>query len=267
MLTPVINGLGWTFDTVASTYEKMRPGYSDELYDAIFDYIPIGEESHAMEVGIGGGQATLPVLKTGCRLTAVDPGEKFSALCRDKFRAFSKFSVITGKFEEVSLEENACDLVFSASAFHWVPEEEGYQKVFRVLKSGGAFARFANHPYRDKGKPALSDDIDALYARYYSTYHKKAHKPPVEYTEAESVERADIAKKYGFTDVRYAMFYRTRTFTAQEYVQLLGTYSDHIAIEETIRSKFFAGIAEAINDHGGTMTIYDTMDLQLARKP
>ena len=197
MLMPVISGLGWTFDTVASTYEKMRPGYSDELYDAIFDYIPIGEDSHALEVGIGGGQATLPVLKTGCRLTAVDPGEKFSALCCDKFRAFSKFSVITGKFEEVSLEENACDLVFSASAFHWVPEEEGYQKVFRVLKSGGAFARFANHPYRDKGKPALSDDIDALYARYYSTYHKKAHKPPVEYTEAEAVERADIAKKYG----------------------------------------------------------------------
>jgi len=142
MLTPVINGLGWTFDTVASTYEKMRPGYSDELYDAIFDYIPIGEDSHALEVGIGGGQATLPVLKKGCRLTAVDPGEKFSALCRDKFRAFSKFSVITGKFEEVSLEENACDLVFSASAFHWVPEEEGYQKVFHVLKIHKAVERY-----------------------------------------------------------------------------------------------------------------------------
>jgi len=49
-------------------------------------------------------------------------------------------------------------------------------------------------------------------------------------------------------------------------VGLLGTYSDHIAIEEPIRLKFFAAIEAAINDHGGTVTIGDTMDLQLARK-
>ena len=26
------NNLNWTFDTVADTYEKLRPGYPDELY-------------------------------------------------------------------------------------------------------------------------------------------------------------------------------------------------------------------------------------------
>lgn len=264
---PVIKGLGWTFDTVASQYEKFRPGYVCELYETVFEYMPIGENNNALEVGIGGGQATLPVLQTRCTLTAVDPGEKFSTLCREKFADYPGFSVITGKFEDVSLEENTYDLVFSASAFHWVPEKEGYEKVHRILKSGGAFARFANHPYRDKGKPELSDEIDALYARYYSTYHNRKHEKPVEFREEEAVERAEIAKKYGFEDVRHAMFYRMRTFTAQEYIMLLGTYSDHIAIEETIRNKFFSGIEQAINDHGGMMTIYDTIDLQLARKP
>lgn len=34
----VMKGLEWTFDTVASTYEKFRPGYVQELYQAIFDY-------------------------------------------------------------------------------------------------------------------------------------------------------------------------------------------------------------------------------------
>lgn len=48
---------------------------------------------------------------------------------------------------------------------------------------------------------------------------------------------------------------------------MLGTYSDHIAIEEKIRTEFFSKIEEAINRHGGTFTIYDTIDLQLARKP
>ncbi|MCI9272113.1 MAG: class I SAM-dependent methyltransferase, partial [Dorea sp.] len=30
--------------------------------------------------------------------------------------------------------------------------------------------------------------------------------------------------------------------------------------------KFFSKIEEAINKYGGTITIYDTIDLQLARK-
>ena len=76
-----MQGLEGTFDTVASTYEKFRPGYVDELYRAIFEYINIDSNSKAVEVGIGGGQATLPFLKTGCSLTAVDYGENFCVLC------------------------------------------------------------------------------------------------------------------------------------------------------------------------------------------
>ena len=110
------------------------------------------------------------------------------------------------------------DLVYSASAFHWVPENVGYTKVFSMLKRGGAFAQFANHPYRTKDNLPLSEEID-------------------------------------------------RIFSANEYRTLRRTYSDHIAIEESIRKKFFLKIEDAINSHGGSITMYDTIDLQLARKP
>lgn len=84
----IIKGLEWTFDTVAGKYEKLRPGYTDELYKMIFDYITIDGLSKVVEVGIGGGQATLPILKTGCTLTAIECGENFSKLCKEKFRKF-----------------------------------------------------------------------------------------------------------------------------------------------------------------------------------
>ena len=45
------------------------------------------------------------------------------------------------------------------------------------------------------------------------------------------------------------------------------TYSDHIAMEEGIRTEFFAKIEEAIQKHGGEIRLYDTIDLELARKP
>ena len=75
-----------------------------------------------------------------------------------------------------------------------------------------------------------------------------------------------IPAKYGFTDIKYHLFYRTRKFTAKEYIALLGTYSDHIAIEESIRNVFFGKIEDAINRYGGTISINDTLDLELARK-
>ena len=263
---PVIKGLEWTFDTVASTYEKLRPGYVSGVYKTIFDYIEINENSNVLEIGTGGGQATAPVLATGCRLTAVECGEQFSQLLKEKFKEFPKFSVITDKFENTQLETGSYDLVFSASAFHWIPEQIGYEKVFSILKSGGVFARFANHPYRDKGNLELAAEIDEIYDEYYYKFHNKQRTELVEYTEEQAKDRAFIAEKYGFTDIKYALFYRQRVFTAKEYVKLLGTYSDHIAIEETIRKAFFSKIEQAIEKHGGTITIYDTIDLELARK-
>ena len=79
-----IQGLEWTFDTVASTYEKLRPGYCNELYETIFDYINVSESAKVVEVGIGAGQATLPFLQRGCTLTAVEIGKDFSRLCNSK---------------------------------------------------------------------------------------------------------------------------------------------------------------------------------------
>ncbi len=266
-IMPVTEGLEWTFDTVSARYEKFRPGYTDDLYKTLFNYISINGSSAVIEVGIGGGQATLPFLEKGCTLTAVEYGENFSELCSKKFERFKNFSVITGKFENVSFADSQYDMVYSASAFHWIPEDIGYPKVYAMLKSGGAFARFANHPYHDKGNPALSEEIQKLYSMYYYKYYGKDAKPEKEYCEEQAMQTAQIAGKYGFTDIQYAMFYRTRTFSAKEYVELLGTYSDHIAMEEKIRMKFFSEIEEAINKHGGWYTVYDTIDLQLARKP
>ena len=257
----VEKGLKWTFDTQAEKYERMRPGYVPELYEDIFTYSQIQANSNVMEIGIGGGQATLPILKTGCRLTAVEYGDKLASLCREKFKEYSNFSVITGKFEDVPFENNSYDLIFSASAFHWIPEEVGYTKVFELLKNGGVFARFANHPYRNKDNADLYEAMQNIYRVYMPN-----SSAPVEYEERNASDRAAIAGKYGFVDISYRLYYRTRTFTSKEYIELLGTYSDHIAIEENTGRRFFSEIEAVIDEFGGHISIYDTMDLQLARK-
>lgn len=256
-------GLEWTFDTATSVYEKMRPGYADALYREIFAYIPMDASCKAVEVGIGTGQATFPILKTGCELTAVEYGESLAQTCREKFKDYPKFSVITGKFEETDFQNDTYNFIFSATAFHWIPEDLGYRKVYAMLKHGGAFARFANHPFPAKDNASLREEIDNLYAVYH---HRDPKKPFKEYSEEQAQGLAVIASKYEFIDIRCALFYRIRTFTAKEYTALLATYSDNIALEDSVRTEFFSKMEDAVNRHGGEIQIHDTMDLQLARK-
>lgn len=44
------------------------------------------------------------------------------------------------------------------------------------------------------------------------------------------------------------------------------TYPDHMKLESAARNKLFEGISNAIMNNGGIMTVYYTMDLELARK-
>ena len=261
-----MEGLGWTFDTASSLYEKIRPGYPDALYQTVFNYVPLRESSRVVEIGPGAGQATLPFLKTGCRLTAVEPGRALSGLCREKFQDYPSFSLITDRFENVDFAADTYDLVFAATAFHWVPEAIGCPKILAMLKKGGAFAQFANHPFRSADNPALAAEIDRLYETYYDRFYNKQSKPLREYAGEQADRKARAMEQYGFRDVTSTLFYRTRILSAKEYVMLLGTYSDHIAIEERVRKEFFAEMEKAIRKHGGRITVRDTLDLQLGRK-
>lgn len=119
-----------TFDTVAREYERLRPGYPDGLYRKLFDYAPLNGSSRAAEVGIGAGQASLPILRTGCGLTAIESGENFSEICAEKFRDYPKFSVITGRFEDMNFESGAFDLVYSATASTGYRKKSGTKRHF-----------------------------------------------------------------------------------------------------------------------------------------
>lgn len=222
---PKSKGLETTFNAIYTEYDKWRPGYVKELYDDIFEAKEINASSNVLEVGIGTGQATLPILKTGCRLTAIELGDKLAEFSRNKFKNYDKFNVENMMFEDFQYVPNSFDLIFSATAFHWIPEDIGYTRVFDMLKSGGVFARFANHPYKDKKRDTIHTAFESIYEKYMSG-----------------------------------------SLGGDEYTSLLGTYSDHIAMEEATRMKFFNEIREAINANGGVITIYDTIDLQLAKK-
>lgn len=250
-----------TFDDTAVGYDRSRPGYPEELYQDIFKYRKIDAQSNVLEIGLGTGKATKPFLETGCQLVGIEPGEKLASLAMEKFKNFRDFSLHTNTLQEYVCPPEAFDLIYSATAFHWIPEEYGYKRVYELLKPGGVFARFAYHAGPDKERKALADDIQKLYGEYMH-----ATQAPKLFCEKDAEKLAEIASKYGFVDVKYSLYQITKDFTADEYTELLKTYPDHMKLEQSAREKLFKGIHSAINSHGGIITVYYTMDLELARK-
>jgi SAM-dependent methyltransferase len=249
-----------TFDLDPARYDLHRPGYAAELYREIFRYSGLKSGMRALEIGVGTGLATPPILETGCEVVAVEAGRNLAAYVRDKFSAYPNFRVVCSDFERYEPEERF-DLVFSATAFHWIPEETGYAKVLRLLKPGGAVALFWNRAFTGRTDDPLHAEIQRIYRKYRP---EKAE--PEEFSERGCRKVMDALERYGFSDVECRLFHRTRTLSAADYAGLLQTYSDHQTAGEDERRGLIPEVEAAITAHGGAITIHDTMDLYLARR-
>jgi SAM-dependent methyltransferase len=128
------------FDEVAADYDRHRPAYPDELVDQACRVAGIGSGDHVLEVGCGSGQLTRSLLARGLHVTALEPGKNLIALARQNLEGAGEAEWVNARFEDALLPRDHFRAVFSASAFHWVDPEVGWQKASDVLVPGGTLA-------------------------------------------------------------------------------------------------------------------------------
>ena len=249
-----------TFNENEYNYDKARPDYPKELFDDIFNYINLSKTSNALEIGIGTGQATLPFLNKGCNVAAVELGDRLAKYCQQKFSRFNNFCIYNSDFIEIELPKRSFELIYSATAFHWIPKDSGYAKVKSLLKPGGVVALFWNHPF-----VSSTDDETNLASMYVYEKYRPDDKTPKEFDLSKCQEQIEELEKYGFTDIKSKIYKRIRRLTSEEYISLINTYSDHIALPKEVRNAFEIDMKQAIDNVGGVINIYDTIDLYLAK--
>ncbi len=244
------------FDRIPEEFDRWRPRYCDELFADVIEYAGLGPGKNALEIGPGTGQATEPILKTGCSYTAIELGEHLTAFMKEKFDRYKNFSIVNDDFETYGFEKEQYDLVYSAAAIQWIPEKIAFTKTYDMLKHGGALAMFMTRSEYRGTNEDLYRNVQAVYTEYFH--------PEQNYTCHLAYENA---ADYGFEGLERREYHGQRVFTADEYAAFSATHCDHIVLQEPYRTKFFEGIRQAVLDAGNRIVFNDTIVLYLARKP
>ena len=255
----IYEGRKATFDTVAANYDAVRPSYPEALFQAIIDLAKLSESARILEIGCGTGQATLPLARRGYSLLCLEPGQNLAALAARKLRPYPLATVLPVSFEEWGLEEKAFDLVMAAQSFHWIPAEIGYPKAAQSLKPTGSLALFWNlqpdeepeeikQAYRDCAPELAQEGDERLMAQVLALQ--------------EQVQ----AQSEWFRDVVVEEFPWSESYTTSQYLTLLNTYSDHIALPEEMKMCLHGRIGQVVEKHGGYVNKSYVAVLLVARK-
>ena len=217
-----------TFNTAPTLYEDIRPGYPEKLIRDVVDLSGLKAHSRILEVGCGTGKATQSFAERGYELVCLDIGADLLTVARKRLKKFPNVSLVEQAFEEWK-PKRKFDLVISATAFHWVDPKVRYLRASEALESQGFLAVFSNQHVRKK--EGFFAEVQNLYDRYYLPLTVSR---PMHATNFPGVEafHSPVRRVYPWT----------QTYSSEQYIKLLSTYSDHIALPDKNRSLLFDGI-------------------------
>ena len=245
------------FDTIPEQFDQYRPRYSPALFADLIAHAGIGPGKSVLELGPGTGQATDPILDTGCDYHAIELGGHLYEMMKRKYGDRPNFSIVNDDFITHDFGAQRFDVIYSAATIQWIPEDVAFSKTFALLKPGGTLAMLLTRSEYRTTNEALYEAIQKVYDAEF--------KPDTPYTHG-GFQYAN-AVNYGYVDFEQREYPGRREFTAEEYVAFCGTHCDHLVLPEPHRTRFFQGLRDAVLAAGDRIVFNDTYVLYLARRP
>jgi SAM-dependent methyltransferase len=236
-----------TFDAAAERYDRARPGYPAAMFDDLADLAGVGPGCRVLEIGSGTGQATVPLAQRGCQVIAVELGASLAAVARRNLARFPAVAVVVSAFEDWPLPAEPFDVVITAMAWHWLDPAVRMAKAAAALRPGGALAVISTHHVAG-GEEEFFAQVQACYERW-----DPATPPGLRLPTAAQIPRRsdefDRPDRFGMVVVR--RYEWEVSYTTAAYLQVLSTYSGHIALAPDARDGLFDCVAGLIDGRYG----------------
>jgi SAM-dependent methyltransferase len=228
-----------SFGSIARLYDRYRPAPAPEFLDELVALAP----AKVLDVGCGTGKVARELLARGLDVLGVEPDERMAGIAREH-----GVEVEVSAFETWDDRGRTFDLITCGDAWHWIDPVRGWRKVGRVLRPGGSVARFWNHNEIDE---PLREAMIAVHERIV---------PEIEHRTNERRRATGDDPR-----VEHRSYPWVRTYTADEWVALMSTYSVNQTLEPSRLAELQRGLHEAITAHGGIVTVHGTTDVSWSR--
>lgn len=235
--------LNETFNTVAELYDRARPRYPGALFDDLARLTGMGAGDRVLEIAPATGIATLPLAERGYSVTAIEMGADLAGIARRNLAGFPNVRVEVSRFEDYPLEAGSFDLICCATAFSWLDPAVRVEKCARALRPGGFLGVWDTHHVAG-GTGQFFVDAQECYERWMP-----GTEPGIRLEPAAEIE----PKTYGLErhpafDAPLILNYTVEiAYTAATYLDVLRTYSGHIALEPENAEGLYRCIRELID--------------------
>jgi SAM-dependent methyltransferase len=253
-----------TFDRAAESYQRARPDYPGELFDDLSRVAGLAPGDRLLEVGCATGKATIPLARRGFRITCVELGSDLTAAARRNLAGLDA-EVIHGRFEDWRPAPGVrFDLVFAATAWHWLDPAVRYPGAWRALRPGGHLAFWsASHVFPDGGDPFFRE-LQDVYDEIGEGLPPGAAWPRPGELASQTAE-IEASGLFDVTAVRHYDW--ERVYDAEGYIGLLSTFSGHLAMADWQRERLYGEIRRRLGERpDGTVRRHWGAVLHVARR-
>ncbi|MFZ6036086.1 MAG: class I SAM-dependent methyltransferase [Patescibacteria group bacterium] len=241
-----------TFSTIPEQYDKARLDYPPQMFRDLLKYSQLKKTSPILEIGIGTGKASKPLVRRGNSFVANDLSKELVGIAKRNLKRYKKARYVIGPFENVRLPKNHFGLIYSAQTFHWIKPSIQFSKTHSLLKPGGTLALMWNFNYYDRGigKWALQ-----LHKKYSSAKGGKAN---------EIIER--LRRHPNFSHATLKEYHRVIPMTKDDYISMQTSFSWYLTLSAIRKQQALNEIIQQLKRYPRKLRIPIRTKLVMAKK-
>jgi SAM-dependent methyltransferase len=196
---------------------------------------------------------------------ALEPGRELAALARRAIAGRGDVEIVQSPFERWEAGgSEPFDLVFAATSWHWLDPQVAYRKAAGLLRPGGHLAIVATEHVLPPDGDDFFRTVERAYEEVGMSDGQGGPKPPeqIPAPDAEAMEASGF-----FAQPVVHRYVWSQDYTAEQYLAVLSTYSNHIAASLRQRETLFARIRDLIAARpSATVRKHYLNTLQIARR-
>lgn len=250
------------FEQEAERYDRYRPRYPDAVIDSLLGREPSSLE--VLDVACGTGIAARQIAERGAKVLGVELAPGMAEIARREGT-----DVEIGAFEDWDAAGRKFDRVTSAQAWHWLDLSAATAKAASLLRPNGSLGLIWSggaHP------DELADALEEVYATVVPAGTHALFRGYAAHRSTDIRDGLDgvvdaITANRDFGAATEDWFPWTRRYRRGEWLELLLTNSQYLALEANLRHRLLDAVGVAIDDFGGSFVMsFETVLIVATRR-